>query len=305
MPSPHRSNPGVSSGPPRYPGTFLLAFREALAEMNWKIKRWMGDAVEVLDEGGEEHVVGLENLYRRARREGRESWPSLIADFLRRIHAAEKAAQLDVKLAEVADQLMLRLGPSMASVAPKMKVWSRPLEGTPLFINLVIDQPDTMSYVTEEMVNGSERSSEQWYETALANLKKRTQPDILEVVHAESGLSLCSTGDAYDATRALIIDDLKPGLPEPGCLLAIPSRDELLVLPLTPEALPHVHLLALLAEKNFRSAPYSVSDRVYWVRQGIWMNFPMQVRGEEIVVKPPEEFLAFFPKPEEPDSGGV
>ncbi|HEV3238345.1 MAG TPA: hypothetical protein VGZ25_15240 [Gemmataceae bacterium] len=297
MPFSQRSNPGVSSGPSRYPGTFLLAFREALAEMKWQTQRWMGDAVECLDETGEEHVVGLENLYRRARREPRETWPALITDFLKRIHEAEKAANLDVKLADVADQLMLRLGPSMAMVANKMKVWSRPLEGTSLFINLVVDQPDTMSYVTEEMVNSSERSPDEWFDAAVANLRKRTKPDILEVVHAESGLSLCSTGDAYDATRALILNDLKPDLPEPGCLVAIPSRDELLVLPLTAQALPHVHLLSLLAEKNYRSAPYSVSDKVYWVRQNRWLIFPMHVRGEEIVVKPPAEFLSYFPKP--------
>ncbi|MFL5240563.1 MAG: hypothetical protein ACJ8FY_00505 [Gemmataceae bacterium] len=297
MPPSHRSNPGLSSGPPRYPGTFMLAFREALAEMKWKAKRWLGDAVECVDEQGEEHVVGLENLYRRARPEQRETWPAIIADFLQRIHAAEKAAQIEVKLADVADQLMLRIGPSMMAVAGKLKVWSRPLEGTPLFVNLVIDQPDTMSYVTEEMMAASELPADHWHEQALANLLKRTSPGNLEVVHAESGLSLCSTGDAYDATRSLLVETLRPNMPDAGCLLAVPSRDELLVLPLTAEALPHVHLMKLLAEKNYRSAPYSVSDEVFWVRQGRWQPFPMTIRGEEIMVRPPEEFLTFFPKP--------
>jgi len=275
----------------------MLAFREALAEMKWQAKRWLGDAVECLDEEGEEHVVGLENLYRRARREERETWPALIADFLRRIHAAEKAAQIDAKLADVADQLMLRIGPSMIAVADKLKVWCRPLEGTSLFVNLVIDQPDTMSYVTEEMMNTSNQPADHWYEHALANLRQRTSPENLEVVHSESGISLCSTGDAYDATRSLLVEMLMPQMPDAGCLVAIPSRDELLVLPLTAEALPHVHLMKLLAEKNYRSAPYSVSDEVYWVRQGHWQAFPMTIRGEEITVRPPDEFLTFFPKP--------
>jgi hypothetical protein len=97
---------------------------------------------------------------------------------------------------------------------------------------------------------------------------------------------------------------LMPEMPDAGCLLAIPSRDELLVLPLTAEALPHVHLMKLLAEKNYRSAPYSVSDEVFWVRQGRWQAFPMTIRGEEITVRPPEEFLTFFPKSnDDPETG--
>src|SRR5207249_9335425 len=78
----NRSDPGYGSGPQRYPGSFLLAFREAVAALDWKVVRWLGGAVECSDAGGREHVVGLENLYRRARREERASWPELIATFL-------------------------------------------------------------------------------------------------------------------------------------------------------------------------------------------------------------------------------
>ncbi len=47
MQSRSRSDPGFGFGPPRYPGTFLLAFRQALAGLHWQARRWLGHAVTV------------------------------------------------------------------------------------------------------------------------------------------------------------------------------------------------------------------------------------------------------------------
>jgi hypothetical protein len=291
MPSHNRSNPGNSSGPPRYPGTFLMAFRDALGALNWKAERWMGDAVACLDANGDEHVVGLENLFRRARREEREQWPALIQDFLSRIRAAETTGEQERDLATVADQLLVRFGLPFTSMPNQLKVWSRNLEGTSLGINLVIDQPDTMVYVTEEMVAESGRPGEDWYQRALANLRERTPADCLEIVHEESGLRLCNVGDAYDSSRALILDHLLPDAQEMGAFAAVPSRDELLVLPVSMASLPQVHLLKMLAAKSFSKAPYAITDEVFWVHGGSWRVFPIDIRKEEVAVKPPREFL--------------
>jgi hypothetical protein len=251
----------------------------------------MGDAVACLDADGDEHVVGLENLFRRARREEREQWPVLIQDFLSRIRAAERSGEEEQNLAAVADRLLVRFGLPFTSMPNQLKVWSRDLEGTNLGINLVIDQPDTMVYVTEEMVAQSGRPGEEWYERALANLRERTPADCLEVVHEESGLRLCNVGDAYDSSRGLILDCLLPDAREMGIFTAVPSRDELLVLRVSMQSLPHVHLLKMLATKNFKKAPYAISEEVFWVHGGVWRVFPIEIRKEEVAVKPPQEFL--------------
>jgi hypothetical protein len=291
MPSNNRSNPGLSSGPPRYPGTFLLALREALADLNWQTRRWLGDAVVCLDPAGEEHVVGLENLYRRARREQRDQWPALISEFLKRVREAENAKPADVELAAVVDKLLLRFGQPFSSRSTQAPVWCQSLEGTDLGVNLVIDQAETMVYVTEEMIAASGKPGDDWQKQALANLRERTPQDCLEVVHEESGLRLCSVGDAYDSSRALLVEELLPESSQAGVLVAVPSRDELLVLLVEPKALIHIHLLKMLAEKNYQNAPYAVSDKVYWVHSGIWRVFPITIRKDKVDVRPPTEFL--------------
>jgi hypothetical protein len=291
MPSDSRSNPGLSSGPPRYPGTFLLALREALAYLNWQARRWLGDAVVCVDADGEEHIVGLENLYRRARREERDQWPALITEFLKRVREAENAKPADVELAAVADRLLVRFGQPFSSRSTQAPVWWQSLEGTDLGVNLVIDQADTMVYVTDEMIAASGKPGDEWLKRARANLRARTPADCLEVVHDESGLRLCSVGDAYDSSRALLVEELLPEFAQAGTLVAIPSRDELLVLPVEPKSLIHLHLLKMLAEKNYQNAPYAVSDKVFWVHAGKWQVFPIAIRKDKVDVKPPTEFL--------------
>src|SRR5262249_56858560 len=82
MPPHHRSDPGAGRGSARYPGTFRVAFQEALDGLGWQVRRWRSDAVECLDKDGHEHLVGLENLYRRARHVERSQWPGLAAEVL-------------------------------------------------------------------------------------------------------------------------------------------------------------------------------------------------------------------------------
>src|SRR5579871_1350979 len=152
-----RSNPGTGSGPPRYPGTFLLAVREAVDRLNWKIQRWLGDAIRCVDAEGEEHTVGLENLFRRTRRQQRDTWPVYIAEFLSKVRLTEENPE-EIDLAAAGDRLLVRLGQPFAPLPNTLSVWAQPLDGTDLEMNLVIDHEETMSYVTAEMVEKSGRS---------------------------------------------------------------------------------------------------------------------------------------------------
>jgi hypothetical protein len=282
----------------------MLAVREAIADLNWRVSRWLGDTIECLDAEGREHVVGLENVYRRARRLPREEWPGLIAEFLASVQVAEQAENQPAELAAVADQLLVRLGRPFTALPNGTRVWSQALAGTDFGVNLVIDFPRSMSYVTEQLVQDSGRTGDEWLERALANLRARTPADCFQEIHEESGMLLCGVADAYDASRALILDALLPESAALGWFIALPGRDELLILPVTPRAFPHVHLLKILALKNFKSAPYPISEEVFWIQEGVWRHFPIEVGAQEISIRPPKEFLPLLEQlsPPEKDS---
>ncbi len=285
-----RSDPGFGSGPPRYPGTFLLAFREALAEMHWQAKRWMGDAVECVDENGSTRVVGLENLYRRVRGSERGEWPVVITEFLRTALGAEADVNLPTDLNAVAAQVLVRLGPPMAPETMGVALWTQPLDETGLVVNLVIDFPERMIYVTQQMVEESRRSGDEWLKTALANLRERSGPTAFQVIDEPSGLLSCRV-DAYNSSRALLLDVLLPQGKTLGWFVALPSRDELLVLPVSRPALAFIFGLKRAAEHEYQRAPYAISPEIFWIHDGHWRPFRIDVDGTRVLLQPPDEFV--------------
>jgi hypothetical protein len=288
MPSSNRSDPGTDRA--KYPGSFLLAFRAAAATVHWTIERWHGDAVACVDAKGERLMVGLENLYRRIRRQDRGDWPRLIAEFLTKVNVSGKVEELKRDLTEVADRLLLRLGPPFPPM-PGPKVWNQPLDHTGLVISLVIDHEETMSYVTEEMIENSGAPGGTWLQRAVTNLIGRTPGDAFSLVQDNSDIRLCTVGDAYDSSRALIAEHHLPETPH-GYFIAIPSRDELMVLPMQRSAIETLPLLKMLTAQNHQKSPYPVSDELFWVYQGTWHRFPIEIKGKEVNIRPPEEFLA-------------
>jgi hypothetical protein len=290
MPRLNRSDPGYGSGPPRYPGTFLLAVREAVAGLGWQVRRWRGGLVDCVDAEGNERSVGLDNLYRRARQTEREKWPGLVADFLRTVAGVGADDLLPADLASAADRLLVRLGPLRRPAEGEPAPWAQRLDNTDLVVNLVIDSPDRMCYVTDQLVADSGTPGTAWLEQALENLLARTPSGCLDEIHEETGIRLCGVGDAYDSSRALLLDRLLPEEGADGFFVAVPGRDQLLVLPVDLEGLAQVHLLQLFATQNFKTTPYPISDEVYWVRGGVWRPFPIEVRDDKITVAPPVEF---------------
>jgi hypothetical protein len=285
-----RSNPGFSSPPPRYPGSFLLAVREGLAEAGWTPRKWLGPAVECLDQSGHEQVLGLENLYRRLRGEDRTQWPKLIVEML---HNVPVEAVQTTSLSDVADRVLVRLGQPVSRLGdPEKEVWFQPLLGKHFGLTLVVDHPNAMSYVNQGQLAASGEDAATWLERALDNLRQRTPPGALHVVHEESGLLQCQLGDAYDSSRALILDTLLPAQRENGCFVAVPGRDQLLVLPVDKRALEFVAWLRMIAAKTHQTVPYPISPDVFWVQGGAWRPFGIELASEKIVVTPPPEFEA-------------
>src|SRR5262245_8329098 len=98
----NRGDPNARAGASPYPGTFLLALREAVAGLGWQVRRWQGDRVACVDAEGHEYVIGVANLYRRARRVDRSEWPALMVDFLSHITEAAQGESLPDSLTAAA-----------------------------------------------------------------------------------------------------------------------------------------------------------------------------------------------------------
>src|SRR5437763_1237387 len=106
------TDPGRGYGGQRYPGTFLLALREAFSRLGWQARRWLGDAVDCTDAKGREQTMALENLFRRVRPLDRSTWSDALAEMLSQV-PDEALVDPPKALSEVVDRLRVRLGRPM------------------------------------------------------------------------------------------------------------------------------------------------------------------------------------------------
>lgn len=286
-----RTHPGMVSLPPRYPGSFLVAFLAGAERQGWQVERILGTVALCLDDEGGLHQVDIENLYRRARRTLREEWVPLINEYLEAFASVEEGEDVAADLTSMSDRLLVRLARGNAHVPADAQIWSKSLGETGLVVNLVIDFPNRMCYVTQPLLDESGQDGDHWLQVAMSNLHQRTPPDCIQVVHEASGMCICNVGDAYDSSRALLAEEMLEEAITHGCLAVLPGRDELLLLPVTSRSLPHIHVMKLLAMKNFRQAPFPISEEVYWIHQGQWREFPIRIRSREVIVQPPPEFV--------------
>jgi len=280
-----------SGGEPMLPGGFRAAVARELAANGLTPTAWHAAGVECVTADGGTRYVGLGNLYRRAKAAPREDWAEMVRHFLGVLVASTAADDLvPESLEAVRDRLRVRVGTPF-DLAESAKPWQRPLPGTPLAINLVIDSDEYMTYVTQGMMDASPDAEDDWLEVGLANLREATPADWLETFHAESGMLGGHAGDSYDAARALVLEDLGDDSPA-GWLVAVPARDWLFALPVTAASLPGVPLLKVLAEKSFAEDAYPISDEVFWVRGGVWERLPITLTDERADVTPSDAFLA-------------
>jgi hypothetical protein len=283
-------NPGTGNAS-TLPTGFRAVFSHSLTEFGYTGIEWEANGVNVTppdSSDGHKHYIGLSNLYRRAKAVDRSEWPAMIREFLEHI-GGPFDGDVPTDLNALGDRLRPRLGQPFLREAQAFP-WGIPLPGTGLEINLVIDYPNTMAYVTEEMLKKTNKSSEDLLDLALANLRSITDEDFFDQVSDELDIFVGHSGDGYDAARALLIEDLLPNSPA-GFLVAIPSRDELAVWPVSYEALSKIHVIKLFAEDNFRNHAYPVTDDVYWVWHGTWHNFGIHIDEKNVTISPPDEFL--------------
>ncbi len=279
----------TANHPPSVPfsADFRAAVAAELAAAGYAGVAWEPDGVTVHPCGADGPFIGLVNLHRRAAAAAPAEWPAMIREFLAHRAAFVKAPAIPDDLTAVAGQLRPRLGPP-CDRTDKTPPWGIPLPGTGLEINLVVDFPHGMVYVTGPMLGRSRKRGEDLLDVALENLRAATPGDYFERASDELDIYLGHLGDGYDAARALLIEELMPDAPA-GFWVAIPSREELAVWPVSFPALGRVHALKMYAEENFHKHAYPVSGAVFWVWRGTWYEFGITA-GDEVLLDAPEPF---------------
>ncbi|MCI0703984.1 MAG: hypothetical protein L0241_23240 [Planctomycetia bacterium] len=281
--------PDDDEPPLQFPDDFRVAVAAQLAAIGYSVVCWQSSGVDVRPPAdNEQQYIGLENLHRRVKASERTEWPRIIREFLDHLTGALQAPAIPDDLTTISARLRPRLGVPFDHKG-KTHPWGIPLPGTGLEINLVVDFPHTMAYVTDSMLAKCRQKGEDLLDVAMDNLRSATPGDFFELATEELEIYIGHTGDGYDSARALLVEELLPDSPA-GFWVAIPSREQLAVWPVSLGAIARVQVLKMFATENYREHAYPVTDDVFWVWQGTWYRFGITLRDNDLVLDAPTPF---------------
>ncbi len=237
---------------------------------------------------------GVINLMQVCNQVPAEEWPQRIADHFDALAAAakdhEKFNVREADFEQVKDLLAVRVGDEESLPIDKL-LFRRDLPGTISY--LVFDLPNSVESVPPELPEKWAKGVDELFALGLANVKRSADPSI-EQVEIQPGVSFMAySGDSFfTASFALMLDQLEGATSPHGLLVAIPHRHVLLFHAIqTSDAIFAVQHLGVLAINLDREGPGSISPKLFWYRDGKFVNLPFRLEGDTFNFRPPEEFM--------------
>jgi hypothetical protein len=160
-----------------------------------------------------------------------------------------------------------------------------------LDIGLALDGPSGPEILDLDEVLAWDLPYAELVQHAVWNLRRLTGPDALIPVDTVPGLWRYAVPDGLASSRVLCLADLLRPWPLEGAVVACPTRDQLLVVPL--DGLAALQALHVLVRANARQEGARLSDRVFWVDDdGRWTSLRVRQEGQRLDVEPHPSFVA-------------
>jgi hypothetical protein len=239
-------------------------------------------------------TMHLTNLAQMCHGAPREEWTEIVARHFATLDETGRASFASAEQARAA--LRARLIDAEFVAGRAIPMAARRV-GDDLDLALAYDLPDTVELPPREDVLawGDE---DELFELALE--QTRAEPDLELARHdygEEEAVGPTSvwllTGDSFfTATHGLWAETFDPPASEHGTLVAVPNRHAVLAHPIRDFAvIGAVQVMLNLGHTLWTEGPGSMSDGLYWLRDGFLQRLETQTEGESTVFAPPDELF--------------
>ncbi|MDZ4818192.1 MAG: hypothetical protein SGJ20_04380 [Planctomycetota bacterium] len=256
----------------------------------------------------EVHQLGLSNLAQMCHAAERGEWSAIVSrhfEMLERSQEEVKAAEEDIfDFGLTRDKLHVRISDE-DSIPEDLVVHRQDLPGTLSY--LVLDLPSSVLNVKPIDAEMWGRSVDELFETAINNVQTNCKPQISEQV-LQGGVKITALlGDSFFvASLALRLEKYSRCVGTYGSLVAIPHRHCLLAYRIESlEVVSVVSTLGIIARGMCEEGPGSISPRLYWYRDGQFMDLPYEIEDDSFMFRPPEAFVELLEELGKGDEGGA
>jgi hypothetical protein len=236
-------------------------------------------------------TMGLGNLAQVCHAAPRDEWPTLAAAHFATL---DKDHEVRFESAEHARAVLrARLIDDDFTGGRDIELAGRRV-GDDLRVVLAYDLPDTVHLPSRSDVLewGDE---DELIELALEHTRREQGLELIRQDYSEEQGGPASVwilaGDSFfTATHALWADAFDPPTSEHGTLVAVPNRHAVLAHPIRNlDVIGAIQVLLRLGQTMWEEGPGSLSDGLYWLRDGFLERLETRVEGENIIFAPSDE----------------
>lgn len=269
----------------------LLTLVEAEVQSLGAPYRIRDGIVEVdLDDGTQS--LGLSNLAQVCAGIAAADWPAAVARHFELVMGSSREENelrgFVHDFERVAPMLRVRLYES-CSPGQLSKTLAPGLEA-----GVVFDLTSAMRSVTREEASAWERSDDEVFSRALDNLAREELGAARTIIGPEEiPIVVVEGASYYTASQALRLEpDVVPEGHPYGALFIVPSRHVYFYHVIEDSrVIVAVNALVSLAIEAYKRGPGSISDGVFWVRNGAIVPIGWEVQEGTLFVSPPGEFV--------------
>lgn len=161
-----------------------------------------------------------------------------------------------------------------------------------LYASIASTEGDRPIPLTEEQFTRSTLSPDALFELAMSDLRRTTARADLRPVDTLAGLYFYVARDGLAASRMMVISDLIDRGSIGGAVVAVPSPDQLLCVPLdSAHALDTLQFLASALGHALDAVDEPLSDQLFWFDGSRWIPLAVIHGEEEVTVLPTPGFV--------------
>lgn len=280
---------------------FLAAVREVLRAEGFEdgtLDDALGTGVVKLH--GPDALLGLRELAQICRGVPRVAdWPAAIARYVDGMIAGR--TELDALPVDdfdaIRDRVKVRLYSHAALDAmPPALVRRNVAEG--LDAVLVLDLPETIVTVSSTVRQKWDIEDDALFDIARDNVERMDAPSVEDIELSEDVPGRALVGDSFFTASHLLHIARYVDPPERGLLVGVPHRHVVVLHRIEDRRVVHaIRAMLAMVRGMHHEGPGSISDQLYWWRDGRITLLPSEIRDGRLVFTPPDKFVTAVMNP--------
>lgn len=161
-----------------------------------------------------------------------------------------------------------------------------------LYVGVCWISHDGLRRVTQEMLDFWGTEFHVVSDIAYWNLRRKTPANGWTEIAMVNGLHTYVAKDKLSSSRLLCLRDLVRPWPFEGVLIAVPTHDQLLVLPMEGlDILQSMRIMVLAGDTARENGTNPLSDQLYWYDGDTWEWLKIQNNQNQIEIQPSARFM--------------